>query len=60
MRPQTTSEAGAGARRLDVRSADRTPLAVWVEGQGPAVVPVHGSLCDHTHFGPWWPSCGRV
>jgi pimeloyl-ACP methyl ester carboxylesterase len=50
MRQQTTTETGT--RRLDVRSADGTRLAVWADGQGPPLVLVHGSLCDHTHFGP--------
>jgi pimeloyl-ACP methyl ester carboxylesterase len=40
------------AERLGVRSADGTPLAVWVEGEGPALVLVHGSMCDHTAFDP--------
>ena len=40
----------AAAPRLDVRSADGTPLAVWVDGEGPALVLVHGSMCDHTVF----------
>ena len=39
-------------RRFDVRSADGTSLAVWVEGDGPPLVLVHGSLCDHTVFDP--------
>ena len=34
--------------RFDVRSADDTTIAVWVEGNGPALVMVHGSLQDHT------------
>jgi pimeloyl-ACP methyl ester carboxylesterase len=42
----------ATARRFDVRSADGTPLAVWVEGHGPPLVLVHGSLADHSTFGP--------
>ncbi len=36
---------------LDTRSADGTPIAVWVEGNGPALVMVHGSLQDHTASG---------
>ena len=38
------------AHRFDVRSNDGTPLAVWVEGSGPALVMVHGSIADHTTF----------
>lgn len=34
--------------RFDVRSHDGTRLAVWVEGDGPPIVLVHGSLQDHT------------
>jgi pimeloyl-ACP methyl ester carboxylesterase len=34
--------------RFDVRSADGTSLAVWVDGDGPPLVLVHGSLLDHT------------
>jgi pimeloyl-ACP methyl ester carboxylesterase len=41
-----------GPDRLDVRSADGTPLAVWVEGEGPPLVLVHGSMCDHTASDP--------
>ncbi len=44
--------AAATTSRLEVQSTDGTPLAVWVEGSGPALVLVHGSLCDHTRFDP--------
>ena len=39
--------------RFDVRSADGTSLAVWVDGDGPALVMVHGSIADHTTFEPF-------
>jgi pimeloyl-ACP methyl ester carboxylesterase len=42
----------AGTSRFDVRSADGTSLAVWVDGDGPPLVLVHGALSDHTRFGP--------
>lgn len=35
-----------------VESDDGTSLAVWAEGQGPALVLVHGVLSDHSTFGP--------
>ena len=38
--------------RLDIRSADGTPLAVWVDGDGPPIVLVHGSIADHTTLAP--------
>jgi pimeloyl-ACP methyl ester carboxylesterase len=38
------------ASRIDVRSADGTPIAVWVDGEGPPLVMVHGSIADHTTF----------
>jgi pimeloyl-ACP methyl ester carboxylesterase len=41
------------AERFDVASADGTPIAVWVEGRGPAIVMVHGSIADHTTFDPF-------
>jgi pimeloyl-ACP methyl ester carboxylesterase len=41
------------ATRLDVRSTDGTPIAVWVEGEGPPLVLVHGSIADHTTFEPF-------
>jgi pimeloyl-ACP methyl ester carboxylesterase len=33
-----------------VRSADGTSISVFVEGAGPALVMVHGSIADHTTF----------
>ncbi|CAN5818124.1 alpha/beta hydrolase [soil metagenome] len=33
---------------LVVQSADGTPIAVWVAGDGPPVVVVHGAMSDHT------------
>ena len=42
-----------GATYMDVPAADGTPIAVWVEGDGPALVMVHGSLADHTTFDPF-------
>lgn len=35
---------------LEVVSTDGTPLAVWVDGHGPPLVLVHGSMTDHTGF----------
>lgn len=34
--------------RLTVRAPDGVDLAVWVEGHGPPLVLVHGSIQDHT------------
>lgn len=34
--------------RVDVISADGTPIAVWAVGHGPPLVLVHGSMQDHT------------
>jgi len=39
--------------RWDVAAADGTPIAVWVEGTGPALVMVHGSIADHSTFEPF-------
>lgn len=44
------SLADEEASRFDVHGSDGTPLAVWVEGSGPALVMVHGSIADHTTF----------
>jgi pimeloyl-ACP methyl ester carboxylesterase len=38
--------------RVDLKSADGTPIAVWREGQGAPLVLIHGSLRDHTVFEP--------
>jgi pimeloyl-ACP methyl ester carboxylesterase len=48
----TIGASGLGAR-FDVRSADGTTIAVFVEGEGPALVMVHGSMSDHTTFDPF-------
>jgi pimeloyl-ACP methyl ester carboxylesterase len=39
--------------RFDVRAPDGTAIAVWVDGDGPALVLVHGSIADHTTFDPF-------
>ena len=41
------------AGQFDVRSVDGTSLAVWIEGNGPPLVLVHGSIADHTTFEPF-------
>lgn len=40
-------------QRIRIPAADETPLAVWVEGIGPALVMIHGSIADHTTFEPF-------
>jgi pimeloyl-ACP methyl ester carboxylesterase len=35
-----------------VVSSDGTEIAWWMSGEGPPLVLVHGSLCDHSHFDP--------
>ena len=40
------------ADRWDVKSGDGGSIAVWVEGDGPPLVLVHGSVSDHTVFAP--------
>ena len=49
----TSSVTELTANRFDVDSADGTPIAVWVDGTGPALVMVHGSIADHTTFEPF-------
>jgi pimeloyl-ACP methyl ester carboxylesterase len=41
---------GRDAPTFEVQSTDGTLLAVWVEGQGPPLVLVHGSLGSHLGF----------
>jgi pimeloyl-ACP methyl ester carboxylesterase len=41
------------ATRFDISSVDGTAIAVWVNGNGPAIVMVHGSIADHTTFDPF-------
>ena len=53
---------GGMAERWDVTSGDGGSIAVWVDGAGPQLVPVHGSVSDHNVFAtspprPWWASC---
>lgn len=40
------------AERWDVELGDGGSIAVWVEGKGPPLVLVHGSVSDHTVFAP--------
>lgn len=44
----TPASGRTGAGRFDVQAPDGTSIAVWVEGEGPALVMVHGSLQDHS------------
>jgi pimeloyl-ACP methyl ester carboxylesterase len=48
-----TNVTDMNTTRFDTHSADSTPIAVWVDGQGPALVMVHGSIADHTTFDPF-------
>jgi pimeloyl-ACP methyl ester carboxylesterase len=48
-----TSPGNAIANRFEVLSADGISLAVWVDGSGPPLVMVHGSIADHTTFDPF-------
>lgn len=44
----STDAARLEVERFAVRSADSTPIAVWVDGQGPPLVLVRGAMSDHT------------
>lgn len=46
------SSSEGEASRFSIQSADGTSLAVWVDGGGPPLVLVHGSMNDHTAFDP--------
>lgn len=50
--PVSAHDAAGPAGSFDVESTDGTILRVWVEGDGPPIVFVHGSLRDHTIFEP--------
>jgi pimeloyl-ACP methyl ester carboxylesterase len=43
---------GGVTERWDVETGDGGSVAVWVEGDGPPLVLVHGSVSDHTAFEP--------
>ena len=45
-------EAPGLAGSFGVQSTDGTAIRVWVQGEGPPIVLVHGSLRDHTVFEP--------
>ena len=40
------------AERWNVKSGDGGSIAIWVEGEGPPLVLVHGSVSDHNVFAP--------
>jgi pimeloyl-ACP methyl ester carboxylesterase len=46
----TTTPPSNTTTSFVVPSRDGTSLAVWVDGEGPALVMVHGSIADHTTF----------
>ena len=46
----TNTASDVRATRFDVDSADGTSIAVWIEGEGPPLGLVHGSIADHTTF----------
>lgn len=47
-----TRTAGTTATRLEVLSPDGTTLVVWIDGDGPALILVHGSPSEHATFDP--------
>ena len=49
----TTDDPQDPRPQFQVEGRDGTPLAVWTEGAGPALVLVHGSIADHTTFDPF-------
>lgn len=46
------SGIGGATTRLEVSSCDGTRLAVWVGGQGPPLILVHGCPSEHSTFDP--------
>jgi hypothetical protein len=38
--------------RWNVKTSDGGAIAVWIEGDGPPLVLVHGSISDHAAFDP--------
>jgi pimeloyl-ACP methyl ester carboxylesterase len=46
------SPVAGEAGSFDVQSTDGTTIKVWMQGEGPPIVLVHGSLRDHTIFEP--------
>jgi pimeloyl-ACP methyl ester carboxylesterase len=48
----TTNTGATTTSCFDVQSLDGTPLAVWVDGDGPALVLVHGAPSEHSTFDP--------
>ena len=46
------SHVAGEAGSFDVQSTDGTTIKVWMQGEGPPIVLVHGSLRDHTMFEP--------
>jgi pimeloyl-ACP methyl ester carboxylesterase len=47
-----SNDVAGPAGSFGVRSTDGTTIKVWVQGEGPPIVLVHGSLRDHTIFEP--------
>ena len=45
-------DAAGRTGSFGVQSTDGTTIRVWVHGEGPPIVLVHGSLRDHTIFDP--------
>jgi hypothetical protein len=43
---------GGVPEQWEVKSGDGGSIAVWVEGDGPPLVLVHGSVSDHAAFAP--------
>lgn len=46
--------------RFEVRGTEGVPIAVWVDGEGPPLVMVHGMLSDHATFQPMVAAMGAA